>query len=296
MQGIVFYTLYPFVWLISILPFRLLYKLSDVLFFVVYYVIGYRKELVYSNLKRAFPDKDDREILSIRKRFYRHFVDIFMEMIKTFTITNAQINKRYMYKNIELLQKIADKGQSMVIVGGHYANWEWVVGMNNHIAVKAYGTYTQINNKKWEEKIKTTRERFGGYMVLKKDTIRNIAKNQKEGKTGIYGLLSDQSPQLHRAYYWRDFLHVRVPVYTGAEVIAKKYDLAFVFMRVDKRKRGYYEVDFELITDKPNRYENYALTDIFIEKLERQIRHKPEYYFWTHNRFKLEGKEAEQKR
>jgi len=291
MQRIIFYIFYPFIWLLSKAPFFVLYLISDFIFLILFYLIGYRKKLVLSNLKRVFSDKTEKEILKIRRQFYHHFVDIFMEMIKTFTISEKQIKKHYNFTNISLLDQIGESGKSMVVVGSHYGNWEWVVSMSLHVGFDAYGTYTKINNKLLEDKIKSTRSRFGGHMVLKKDTIKNIANNYKNNKIGIYGLLSDQSPQIGRAFYWADFLGVRVPIHTGAEMLSKRYDCAYVFMEVNKVKRGYYDVSFELISDEPKSIPDFQLTDVFLEKVEKQIRKTPEYYFWTHNRFKHEGKE-----
>ncbi len=218
-----------------------------------------------------------------------------MEVVKTFTLSKKQVVKRYKFKNISLIDEIAKKGKSIIIVGSHYGNWEWTVSMNLHTKVQTYATYTKINNKVFENRIKTSRERFGGKMILKKDTIRNMSNNIRNKSVGIYGLLSDQSPQLSKTYYWSDFLGVRVPIHTGAEMLAKKYDCAIVNYKVDKIKRGFYEVEFELLTDSPKEFENYKITDKYLEIVEKQIRNKPEFYFWTHNRFKHEGKEADSK-
>ena len=147
-----------------------------------------------------------------------------------------------------------------------------------------------MSNKTLENKIKKTRERFGINMILTKNTLQNMDDQHNKGEIGFYGLLSDQSPEVNKAYYWSDFLGVRVPIHTGAEMLAKKYNYNFINIEVDKVKRGYYEVKFELITENPRDYKDYELTDIFLKKLEKQIRKKPEYYFWTHNRFKHEGK------
>ncbi len=296
MQRIIFYIFYPFLWLLSLAPFFVLYAISDIIFLIVYYVVGYRKRIVYSNLKRVFPDKPKKELLRIQKKFFHHFIDIMMEVVKTFTLSKKQVVKRYKFKNMSLLDEIAKKGKSIIVVGSHYGNWEWTVSMNLHTKVQAYATYTKINNKVFENRIKTSRERFGGKMILKKDTIRNLSNNIRNKSVGIYGLLSDQSPQLQKTYYWSDFLGVRVPIHTGAEMLAKKYDCAVVNYQVDKIKRGFYEVEFELLTDSPKEFEDYKITDKYLEIVEKQIRNKPEFYFWTHNRFKHEGKETDSKR
>lgn len=296
MQRLIFYIFYPLIWLVSKSPFVILYAISDFVFLIVYYVIGYRKKLVYNNLKRSFPDKSHSEIQEISRKFFHHFVDIIFEVVKTFTISKEQISKRYAFKNMALIESIAAKNKSLVIVGSHYGNWEWMIGLNLHTRVQAYATYTMISNKIFEEKIKTSREKFGVQMILKKDTISNMANNYRNKKIGIYGLLSDQSPQLQKTYYWSDFLGVRVPIHTGAEMLAKKYDCVVVNYKVDKVKRGYYEVEFELLTENPRNFADYEITDIYLDIVEKQIREKPIYYLWTHNRFKHEGKEDKNKR
>lgn len=291
MQQFVFYLVYPIIWLLSIAPFPILYLLSDFFYLIVYYIVGYRKDLVLSNLRKSFPEKSEKELLKIRRKFYRHFVDLFMEMIKSFTISEKQIKKRYVFKNMALIESLTKKGKSLIVIGSHYANWEWFISANLHTNLSLYASYTHISNKVLEKKMKKSRERFGINMILTKKTIQNIENHHKNNTVGSFGLLSDQSPELGKTFYWSNFLGVRVPIHTGAEMLAKKYDCIFLKMEIDKVKRGYYLVDFELITENPREYPDYQLTDIFIEKLEKQIRRKPEYYFWTHNRFKHEGKE-----
>jgi len=291
MQRIIFYIVYPLIWLLSKAPFPVLYFISDIGFFIIYHLVGYRKDLVLNNLRTSFPEKSEKELLVIRKKFYHHFVDVFAEMLKTFTISNEQMKKRFKIHNISLIEESAAKGKSIIIVGSHYANWEWILSMNLHTNIAGYGTYTKINNVFLENKISTTRERFGGIMVLKKDTIRNIAKNYRDNKVGIYGLLSDQSPQLGRTFYWANFMGVRVPIHTGAETLAKRYDCAVVFMKISKLKRGYYKVHYETLTETPKSFPDYEITDMFLKKAEEQIRENPNYYLWTHNRFKHRGKE-----
>jgi len=292
MQKLAYYIVYPFIWLLSKAPFFILYAISDFIYVVLFYFIGYRKKLVLHNLQLSFPEKSDKELKRIRKKFYAHFVDIFMEMIKTFTISKIEMEKRFKVKNLNVLSDLTAKSKSIIIMGSHYGNWEWVVSLGGEIKnASTYSTYTKINNKILEEKIKSTRERFGGFMVLKRDTIKNMIANTKNNLTSIYGLLSDQSPQLSKAYYWSEFMGVRVPIHTGAEVLAKKYNCALVYMEISKIKRGYYEVNFELLTEQPKKYLNFQITEIYLRKLEKKIRENPNYYFWTHNRFKHRGKE-----
>ena len=291
MQGFLFYILYPVVWLVSKLPFPVLYLLSDGIYVVVYYLIGYRKDLVLHNLKIAFPEKNVDELKKIRKDFYHHFVDIFMEMIKTFTISEKELEKRYKFINTSVIDTLADQNKSIVLIGSHYGNWEWASQLSLFVKHQFVVTYTRIQNKFFDKWVRSSRERFGCVMVTKSDTLGKVRDNTQKGILSMYGLLSDQSPQLRKTFYWHDFLGVRVPIHTGAEMIAKKYNCAVVFAQVEKIKRGYYETSFKLITDTPRDYADYKITDIFLQEVEKQIYDKPEYYFWTHNRFKHRGKE-----
>lgn len=258
----------------------------------MYYVIGYRKELVMKNLRLAFPEKSKKELTEIQRKFFMHLVDVFIEMIKTFTMSEKEIKKRYRFNNFELVSNLA-KTKGIVLLGSHYANWEWVVSFAMYTDVPSYGIFTPIKNTYFNKFITKSRERFGGYLIPGRSLIPKIISDQKAGINGFYGLLSDQSPQLHKAFYWAPFMGVKVPVHTGAEMLSKRFDLATVFLDVKKTKRGYYEGTFELICEDSKNVKDFELTDIFLNRVEKQIRKAPEFYFWTHNRFK--HKDASQK-
>lgn len=291
MYRLVFYIVYPLIWLISIMPFRVLYGISDLVFLIVYYLVGYRKKLVYNNLKTVFPEKDNKEILKMRKEFYRHFVDIFMEMIKTFSISQAELNKRFNIKNYEVLEKIYQNNKSVLVMTSHYGNWEWAVNLGEPLQFKRFVVYARIQNKVISDKVISSRERFGIHLIEKSETSKTMLHNYKNQILSLYGFISDQSPMLHKSYYWTQFLGQRVPVLIGAESLAKKFDLAVVYMHIQKVKRGFYQATFEYITENPKEYKDYELTDKYLEICEKEIRENPIYYFWTHNRFKLVGKE-----
>lgn len=174
---------------------------------------------------------------------------------------------------------------------GHYANWEWTVNVSNVTRYKGYAAFMVISNKYFDRKIRSSRMRFGAHFVPSKEFRDIMVQNNREKILGIYGLVSDQSPQLSKTHYWSDFMGVRVPVHTGAEMLAKKYDYPIVYFRTERVKRGYYIANIELIAENPRDYKDYQLTDIFLRKLENQIRKEPAYYFWTHKRFKHMGKE-----
>ena len=291
MQFIIFTLIYPFIWLLSKLPMRVLYFISDGLFLVNFYIIGYRKKVVLENLRLAFPEKSEQERIKISKGFFKHLTDFLVETIKTFTISEKEILKRIQYKNISLLEELAKNGKSIALVGIHQGNWEWLTGLPLHIKDPAFfAAYTKVENKHFEKVVKMSRSKFGGTLYRSTDTIRKIHKNFKDKKQGIYILLSDQSPRVSKANYWAPFMGVKVPVHTGAEALSKRYDMSFVCWTSRRVKRGYYEVEFELVTETPKDYKNFELTDKFLAITERNIRNQPEVYLWSHKRFKHRNK------
>jgi len=290
MNFIIYLLVYPIIWFISILPFRLLYFISDFLFVLIYYVVGYRKKVVLENLQIAFPEKSINELLKIRKKFYHHFVDIFIEMIKTFTISKATLDKHYTYKNIELLQELKKDGKSVILTSAHYANWEWIIGMNAFINYNAIAVYTKVSNPYFNNKVKKTREKFGVSLAQSTKVIPLMIQNYRANLQSIYGMLSDQSPQLKGKLYWSEFMGVKVPIHTGSETLAKKYNMNIVFLDTRKIKRGYYETTLSLITNDAKKHPKFELTEIYLRKVEEQIKSQPEFYFWTHRRFKHKDK------
>lgn len=287
---VVYILVYPILWLISILPFRLLYAFSDFLYVLLYYVLGYRKKVVLINLKLAFPEKKEAELLKIRKNFYHHFVDVFVEMIKTFTISKKELDKHYTYKNIELIKELKKDGKSVILISAHYANWEWIIGMNAFINYNAIAAYSKIRNPYFNNLVIKTREKFGVTLAQSTKVPPIMLKNFKNNIQSIYGMLSDQSPKLKKNVYWSYFFGIKVPVHSGAEKLAKKYNMNIVYLDTRKIKRGYYETTLSIITKDAKKHSEFELTEMYIRKVEQQIKEQPEYYFWTHNRFKHKDK------
>lgn len=291
MKFVTFLLVYPFVWLISRLPMPILHLISNFFFWLNELFIGYRKEVVLENLRLAFPDKDEKELKKIRKQFFRHLVDFFIDSIKTFTISEKEIKKRMTYTNLEILEEVVSTGKSIALVGPHQANWEWLIGLPLQLeGITCHAAYTRIKNKYFEKVVKDSRSKFGGIMYRTTDTIRNIHRNFKNEKQSLYCLLSDQSPQVQKTHYWREFMGIKVPIHTGAEMLAKRYDMAYVVWTSKRLKRGYYEISFELITLDPNSFKDYELTDRFLEITEKNIKDNPETYLWSHKRFKHRDK------
>lgn len=290
MQFILFILLYPIIWLISILPFRLLYIFSDCVCFLVYNIIGYRKKVVRQNIAMALPHLSEKERLTIEKKFYHHLCDMFLEMIKTMTISRKEMEKRYVFTNLDLYLDLEKKGKSIALLCAHYASYEWTVSMNYHITFEGYGIYKKINNKYFDKLVKDIRSKFKATLITTRDTIPTIERNQKTKHVGVYGFASDQSPQASKAFHWAPFMGIETPVHTGAEMIAKRFDMNVIFLRNKKVKRGYYEATFELMAENPKEVPNYEISDDFLRRVEKQILEAPEFYLWTHKRWKHKKK------
>ncbi|MGO4818807.1 lysophospholipid acyltransferase family protein [Flavobacterium sp. W22_SRS_FP1] len=286
MQFLIFIIAYPFIWVISILPFRVFYLLSDVLYLLVYYVIGYRKKTVRANIALALPHLSLEERFSIEKKSYRHLCDMFMEMTKTMTISSREMNKRFIITNLEVINEYEKKEKSIMLLASHYASWEWLITLNQKISYQGIGVYKKISNKYFDKLIKDIRSKYNTQLVNTRDTIPLISNNQKKGILSIYALASDQSPKADRIFHWDSFMGVEVPVHTGAEMLAKKYDLNVIFAKVKKVKRGYYEATLIPLNDDPTAVPDFEITHAFIKEVEKQIYEAPEYYFWTHKRWK----------
>ena len=290
MNFIVFAIAYAFISVLSRVPMRILYLKSNVIYLFMFYITGYRKKVVLENLKLSFPQKTDDELRTISKKFFKHFIDLIMESIKAFSISKKQISRRYTYKNPELVNAFVKEGRNIALVGAHQANWEWSIGISMVLDIDVYGAYTKLNNKYFEKWVRKSREKFGVIGYKTSDTVRGMQKNMSDKKQGAYILLSDQSPQPHKTYYWREFFNIKVPVHTGAEMLSKKFDLVVINYITRKIKRGYYETEFQLITDTPKAFKDYQITDKYTELTEKNIRLQPEFYLWSHRRFKHRDK------
>ncbi|MFH6945806.1 lysophospholipid acyltransferase family protein [Flavobacterium sp. FlaQc-52] len=286
MQFLVYILAYPILWLISILPFRIFYWFSDFVFFLVYYVLGYRRKVVRENLALALPHLSDAERKVIEKKFYQHMCDMFLEMIKTMSISPEEMEKRFTVTNMEVIREYEKKGKSAILVTSHYASFEWILTINKKLLFKGVGVYKKIANPYFDKLVRKIRSKYDTELVETRKTIPLMAQNQRDGILSLYGLASDQSPKLDRIFHSSSFMGIEVPVHTGSEMLAKKYDLSVIFFKVKKIKRGYYEGTFIPICDNPRDYEDFKVTEMYLEEVEKQILEAPEYYLWTHKRWK----------
>lgn len=287
MQRLVFWLIYPFLLLISYLPFRLFYMFSDLIFILVYHILGYRKKTVAENLRLVFPEKSEAELNKIRKTFYRHMCDMFLEMIKSITISDEEIKKRFTFTNKEEILRIRDLNKSIILMCGHYASYEWMNALQLFgIDYRGFGVYKKVKNPYLDKLARDIRGRYDGVLIPTVEATRQIANNEKNGILGVYGMVADQAPKFNRAKYWMDFMDIKVPVFAGSEKLAKEHDMAVVYLHVEKLRRGYYQASFINITDNPRNEPEFKITKTFFTLLEKQIKNAPEYYLWTHKRWK----------
>jgi KDO2-lipid IV(A) lauroyltransferase len=280
----------PLLIFISWLPFRLLYFISDLFYYILYYGIKYRRKIVRKNLELSKVAKSTKDLIRIEKKFYRHLTDVFFEMFKFYSISPEEMKKRFYIENPEIFYELGKKNKSVMFMTSHYGGFEWFLSINYHVPQLPFAVYTPLSNKSLDSLIKKFRLRHGSKLISRYKAGSYIKKQIKENKLFLYGMAADQSAQIRSITYWKEFLGVKVPVFTGSERIAKQHDIPVVFGKVVKIKRGYYKVVVDLISEFPNEYKNYQITDIYLKKLEKQIREIPEYYYWTHNRFKHKDK------
>ncbi len=287
MKKLSFYLSYPFLWIVSKLPFPLFYLVADFTYILLYRIIGYRKKVVKSNLQRALPDKNKQELKKIEKAFYRHLCDMFLEMIKTLSISHKQLKKRFVYTNMDLFKDLEKTHPGIIVVCGHYASYEWATAINFYKTQnKSYAVYKKLRNPYFDKLIKKIRANLGTTLISSKEVIPTMVRNKKNNQKANYYMIADQSPKKNRIKAWISFMNIETPVFTGPEMMAKKLDFAVLYLKVEKVKRGFYEASFIPLTENPKDFEEPAITEAFFNQLEKQIRQQPEYYLWTHKRWK----------
>lgn len=270
---------------LSRLPFWSLYLISDGLYFIIYRALGYRKKVVRTNLERSLPHLDQSELRRTERLFYRHLSDIVVESIKGFTISEAEVIKRMKINNPEVVDQFYDLGKRVVLVGGHYGNWElFAFVIDQHIKHKAVALYTPLRNTFMNDKITRSRSKFGLHMLSIHEIRKNLASNQEELTATIFG--SDQSPGKKQRAYWLRFLNQETAVQFGAEKFSVEYEMPVIYGEIRKLKRGYFEVNFKLICDDPSKVPYGYITQEHTKLLENVILEKPEYWLWSHKRWK----------
>lgn len=285
--------LYYIIKLIGSIPFRMLYGLADALFVPFYYVVRYRRRIVRKNLTESFPNKSQREIVKIEKRFYHSFIYVALESCKLLTLTEAEMKCRMRFTNAEWVNALLADGRSVALYLGHFGNWEWISSLGLWIEPEATKAqiYHTLRNKKMDRLMRQLRERMGHNVCVEmRQTVRFMAEAKQKGIPAIIGFIADQSPKRRVAKHFITFLNHNVPVLTGTEKTTKHFDYVPVFVRVVRTKRGFYEAEFVpmLKADETDvtQVPDFELTSRYFALLETEITTHPELYLWTHNRFK----------
>lgn len=286
MGTIGFYIFYGLNWVVTLLPLPVLYLTSDFLYLILYYFPSYRRKVVRTNLKNSFPEKSEKEIITIEKKFYKHLADLFVEVLKLTHISRSELMKRFTVSNLELLDDLLEKKQDIVAVLGHYNNWEWLAAFPLYTKYKPVSIYKPLQNKHFDRFINNTRSQHGMVLTPMSIIIREIITDRKNGINTISAFISDQSPVKSEIKYWANFLNQDTPVYMGTEKVASKYDMSVVFFHIQKIKRGHYNLDIELLFEHTAGLPEHMITDAHVKRLEEIIREKPEYWLWSHRRWK----------
>lgn len=271
---------------LSLLPIVVLLRISDFLFLILYYVVGYRKKVVFQNLHNSFPEKSSKEIKYIGKQFYQHLCDLIVESVRIFSISEKEIIERCKVINPEIFDEYFQKGKSVLVTAGHFNNWEMMaVGTNPQIPHQMMGVYTSLSNPFFDKKLRESRGKFGIDLVSKKDTKDYFGDNKNRPVAYFFG--TDQSPSSSKRAHWMEFLNQDTAVLFGTEKYAKEYDMPVLFGYIHKVKRGYYEMEFVTVEDTPLQTAHGEITEKHTRLLEGEIKQAPQYWLWTHRRWKL---------
>ena len=277
-----------FLKLLSRIPFKAMYVLSDGLFYLLFYVVRYRRTLVRKNLTESFPEKSEQEIILIEKKFYHYFTDQVLESCKMATISPEEISKHMKFTNIEVANAVFRQGKTIALYMGHYGNWEWVssIPLCLEKGVKAVQIYHKLSNENMNKLILHNRERMGAISVEMRKTARYVTECVQTKDVSVIGFIADQSPKKREVRYFLPFLNHQTPVLIGTEKIIKHYGFEAWFLKMKRVKRGYYEAEFVRLYENPQTLPELELTAIYYRVLEQMIQEQPELYLWTHNRFK----------
>lgn len=293
--GILFGTVYA----LSLLPLWMLYALSTLLYGLIYHVAGYRKRLVREHLRDSFPKKDDAERRAIERAFYRWFCDYIVETIKLFSISKKQMRRRMVFKGADIVDQCIRRGQGVALYLGHYCNWEWISSIPLWLNSTNYAgsqVYHVLENPVMDRLLLYARHRMGPDNVAMMDVLRYLTKNQKAGRPVVMGFIADQVPFWNNIGGWLTFLnHPQTPVLTGAERLARRLDMACVYIDIRRPKRGYYEAEFQLMTDRPKEAPTLSITEDYFQRLEQSIHRQPHLWLWTHNRWKRTRQEYDRR-
>lgn len=275
-------------YLISKFPLKVLYIFSDIIFFLNFHIVGYRKKVITQNLRNSFPEKSDEEIKEIKKKFYLNFSDYLVETIKSFSISETESRVRMQHINQDLFHEAQKEGKNIILLAGHVFNWEWINALARIVPQKhCHPVYRKVNSDFWENQMKKVRNKFGNEALEANEVILNIFRTKNDGDS-IYMFVADQSPHISHVNYGLEFLNQKTPVFIGYDKLATRMDLAFIYCEMKKVKRGFYQVNYHRIYPDGKKFAENEVVKKFHKLLENTLHKHPDNYLWSHRKWKYQ--------
>jgi len=280
---------YALLYLVTLLPLRVLYVLSDLLFPLVYHVVRYRRKVVRQNLNRSFPDKSKVEIRKIERKFYHYFCDVFIEAMYRINMSAEEVSKRITFENVELIDKIYAQNKSAMLMMAHYGNWEWVSALSLHLpdGSPLYGVYKQLKNAEFDALTYRLRLKYKMGNIEMRDLFKTMLRMSKAGDKGVFAMVGDQRPSRDSIRFSMMFLNQPTPVIVGTEVLARKFNYPVLILSITRPKRGYYHCKIEMLSENPQAEPEFSISEKYMRRLEADIILHPELWLWTHKRWKF---------
>lgn len=290
MKEFLYNIIYGIFYLVSKLPYRALYVISDIANLVLYHIVRYRRDIVRRNITSAFPEKSLEECISIERGFYKWFCDYFVETVKLMSVSRQELLSRIEFRGIDKIEECFDRGQTCAGILGHYGNWELLSAtglvIKKHPEAVIGLIYHPLRSQLFDRLFINMRQSMGGVCVSKKDILRYLVSFRSQNLMNLFGYIADQAPRYRNIHLWLPFLNHDTPVFTGAERIMRKMNNAVFYIDVERPERGKYIYTFKLMTDKPGEMPEFEITKKFFVMLEQTIRREPRFYLWSHNRWK----------
>lgn len=278
--------LYGILYAFSRLPWEIMYLFSTFIYFILNYIIGYRRKVIYNNLRNSFPEKSESEIKAIQRAFYRNFADYLVETLKSFSITQKDLDKRHTYSNLEVFQQCKAEGKEVILMAGHIFNWEWFIGLVKYLpTTHTFALYHKVKNDFWNEQINAVRGKFGTKPLNMKTAAKYMLSTPNDGNH-TYLFVADQSPKKVAIHHSIPFLNQDTPVFVGFDKIAIKRNMAVVFCKTTKTKQGFYHTHFERILPEGDSFRPFEVVDKFFQLLEKTLQENPDNWLWSHKRWK----------
>ncbi|MBW7674671.1 lysophospholipid acyltransferase family protein [Chryseobacterium chendengshani] len=276
-------------YLISKMPLKILYVFSDIIFFLNYNIVGYRKKIITQNLKNSFPEKTPKEIAAIRKKFYQNFSDYLVETIKSFTMSETETKVRMQHINQHVFREAKEEGKNIILLAGHVFNWEWMNTLATIVPQSScHPVYRKVNSTFWEDQMKKVRSKFGNTALEANEVIMHILRNKNNGGS-IYLFVADQTPHSSHVNYGLEFLNQRTPAFIGYDKLATRMDLAFIYSDMKKVKRGHYQINYYRMEPDGDKFVTNEVVKKFHQLLENTIKKRPDNYLWSHRKWKYQN-------